>query len=324
MKSRNILILLLKLVVSSTLIWLVYRHIPVERVREQIGATQGAFLPFIFAMLFINTSLSALKWQWILAADSVALPFPRLLASYLVGTFFNIFLPSNIGGDAYRIYDVARASARTASSVASVMADRLSGFLALAILALAGALAIAGRTHAPQLILCPLLALLALAGVVAALYFGTPVRRVLAITRLDRVGPLQRFMDKLLASFAVYRDHPGLLTRIMGLSFLFQASAITCVYLMARSLGVEAYPAYFCAFVPLISLLEALPISIYGIGVRDAGYVWLFSYAGVGDIQTRALAILYLGLTVGYSLLGGFVLAGRWLRPSSPAGEGQA
>ena len=76
--------------------------------------------------------VAAWKWQIILRADNVHVPLPRLVASYLVGTFFNIFLPSSIGGDAYRIYDVARDSGRSASSFSSVLADRLSGFLALA------------------------------------------------------------------------------------------------------------------------------------------------------------------------------------------------
>ena len=64
---------------------------------------------------------------------------------------------------------------------------------------------------------------------------------------------------------------------------------------------------FFIAFVPLITLMEALPVSIYGLGVRDIGYVFFFSFAGLTDIQTRSLALLLLAVTTCYSLVGGLL-----------------
>ena len=95
----------------------------------------------------------------------------------------------------------------------------------------------------------------------------------------------------------------------MAISVCFQISVIVCVFLMALSLDAKTDFVYFLAFVPLITLMEAVPISIYGIGVRDAGYAFFFAMAGLTDAQTRSLALLYLAMTVLYSLTGGVLLA---------------
>ena len=102
----------------------------------------------------------------------------------------------------------------------------------------------------------------------------------------------------------------------MLLSFAFQFSVITVVYLLARALGISVAYFYFSAFVPLITLMEALPISIYGIGVRDYGYVFFFTQAGMSDIETRTLALFFMAVAVCYSLVGGlFFLYKIWHKP---------
>ena len=62
---------------------------------------------------------------------------------------------------------------------------------------------------------------------------------------------------------------------------------------------------YFCIFVPLITLGEALPISIFGIGVRDSLYVFFFAQGGASREQALALALVYVLITIVYSLVGG-------------------
>ena len=271
-------------------------------------------IPAILVVLLFNTLLSAWKWQLLLAADGIILSLKKLVVSYLIGTFFNLFLPSNIGGDSYRIYDVYRHSKRSASSFASVLADRLSGFVALAILSIGASIFVAQKTD--QIFVLGLATLIAIALfiVIGALLLQTPVRQILKLTRLDKIPRVSNFAEQLLAVFSIYRHQPGLLIKTMLISFAFQLSVITCVYFMAVSLHVAAPFIYFCAFVPIITLMEAIPISIYGLGVRDAGYIYFFAIAGLSQIQTRALALMFVGVTVSYSLIGGLLLLIKTLR----------
>jgi hypothetical protein len=97
----------------------------------------------------------------------------------------------------------------------------------------------------------------------------------------------------------------------MLISFAFQLSVIVIVWLLALSLHAQVPFFYFSAFVPLITLLEALPISIFGLGLRDFGYVFFFSWTDMTELQTRSLALLFFGIAVSYSLLGGIAYLGR-------------
>ena len=311
MKYKKTVLFAGKLLISLGLLYLVYRKIPIHEVGQVLFALNPWYLMPIFILLFINTILSALKWQLFLRADGVHISLVTLTATYLIGSFYNMFLPSNIGGDSYRIYDVAKKSKQGMRTIASVFADRFSGFLALVILGLMSSVVVALRFHEPFFFLGPLLVLILLFLILAALVKQTPVRFFFKITRLDRFATLQRLVDKFFLSFSCYGANHRLLISVMLISFAFQLSVICIVYLLARSLHAHVPFIYFSAFVPLIGLIEVLPISINGIGLRDAGYVFFFGWAGMTDIQTRSLALLFLAMSVCYSLVGGLIYLGR-------------
>ncbi|MEJ2134709.1 MAG: lysylphosphatidylglycerol synthase transmembrane domain-containing protein [Desulfofustis sp.] len=312
---RRYLLIAVKLAVSISLVAFLYRKTPLEEIGRLLAQIEVRYLLPIILLLFLNTVISARKWQCFLKADNLHLSLWDLTVSYMSGTFCNLFLPSNIGGDSYRIYDIARQSRQTARSAASVIADRLSGFVALVILSFVSSLAVAAAFGSWQLLVVPTLLLLLFIIIMVALVKQEPVRKILDAAGITRISAIQRVLEKLFASFTSYQQEQGVIVRVMLLSFLFQFSVITVVYLMARALGVTLPFYYFSAFVPIITLMEALPISIYGIGVRDYGYVYFFSQVGMGDLQTRSLALFFMATAVCYSLIGGlFFLYNLWSR----------
>ncbi len=320
MKRKRLLLVGGKLLISGALIAVLYRKTPLGAIGGVLAGIDLRFMPIIAGLLFVNTLLSALKWRLLLLGDAVDIPLRTLTVTYLIGSFYNLFLPSNIGGDSYRIYDVARKSKEAVRSAASVFADRFSGFLALVILSLLSSLVVARRMHEPLFFLGPLLILIILVVFLAAMYKQTPVRKILALTRLNRFEIITRLMEKFFLSLDRYGKNRRLLVRVMVISFTFQLSVICIVYCLALSLHASASFFYFSAFVPLITLMEALPLSIYGIGIRDMGYVFFFGWAGLSDVQTRSLALSFLAVTVSYSLLGGLAYLWRLFLPS-PGGK---
>ena len=299
-----------KVLISTVLMVFLYRKIDVQELGKLLATADLWYLLPIAVLLFFNTVFSALKWRLFLLADQVDISLAALTKTYLIGSFYNLFLPSNIGGDSYRIYDVARQSGGVRSA-ASVFADRFSGFLALVILSLLSSVLVARQFHNIFFFLAPLLILLLLLAILISLAKETPVRLFLRITRLDRFPLLTGLAEKFFCSFKAYGSKPKLLVQVMAISFAFQLSVITIVWLLAAVIHAQVSFFYFSAFVPLITLLEALPISIFGLGLRDAGYVFFFGWAGMNNVETRSLALLFLGTTVSYSLLGGLVYLGR-------------
>jgi glycosyltransferase 2 family protein len=299
------IITVIKITVSLGLMYWIYSRIPISGLKEIFSRVRLELLPIIYLILLFNTYISSLKWHLLLKADSVRMPVFGLMKKYLIATFFNIFLPSNIGGDAYRMYSVSKSNNKFATSVVSVISDRLSGFLALVMLSLIAALAIFFKIGNKETLFITLSVFCLLITVIFFFFYQKPILYLVNILRLDRFPKIHEFVQRFLAVFDVYRKNRFLLAQVMGISLVFQFSAIVCVRLMAQSIEVSTPLIYFVAFVPLITLIEALPVSIYGIGVRDLSYVYFFSKVGMTDFQTRALALLYLGLTLIYSLVGG-------------------
>ncbi len=318
--QRKWLFTVAKLLISSVLMFILYRKIDGQELRDLLATAELRYLLPIALLLLSNTVFSALKWRLFLLADQVDIPLSALTKTYLIGSFYNLFLPSNIGGDSYRIYDVARQSGGVRSA-ASVFADRFSGFLALVILSLISSVLVARQFHNIFFFLAPLLILLLLLAILVSLVKEKPVRLFLSFTRLDRFPLLIGLAEKFFLSFQAYGSKPRLLVQVMAISFAFQLSVITIVWLLAAVIHAQVSFFYFSAFVPLITLLEALPISIFGLGLRDAGYVFFFGWAGMSNLETRSLALLFFGTTVSYSLLGGLVYLGRIC--SSAAGPAQ-
>ena len=300
-----------KLLFSSSLMFLLYRKIPLDDFRTLLNSVDLLVLPPILLLLFLNTAASALKWRLFLLADGIDISFSTLTVTYLIGSFYNLFLPSNIGGDSYRIYDIAQKSKSGVRSAASVLADRFSGFLALVILSLVSSMLVARQFDNLFFFFCPLLILLFLVAVLIAFMKEQPVRLFMTITRLTRFPLLVELTEKFFLSIKCYRADQKLFIKVMAISFAFQLSVCSIVWLLALSLHSQVSFIYFTAFVPLITLLEALPISIFGLGLRDVGYVFFFSWTGMTELQSRLLALLFFAIAVGYSLIGGLAYLGR-------------
>ena len=292
-------ILAIKLCVSAALLGYIVSRSDLEAVGNVFSGLAFWMLLPIVALYFLNTLISAWKWSLLLGADGFDIPLPSLVRSYLIGTFFNIFLPSSIGGDAYRIYDVSRQSSRTAGSLASVFADRLTGFLALSAWGLLFSLAGLSLLPEKSIVLIPLSCFLALLLAVAALLLWG--RRAVSLFRLDRFPGVARFAGKVLDSIDAYRSNVRVLLAAAALSLLFQFLVIFLVFMMGLMLQLQAPFLVYCMFVPLITLLEALPVSIYGMGVRDISYVFFFSLAGVPREEALSLSLVFLAVSIFYA-----------------------
>lgn len=323
MPLKKYLFFIVKLTVSGTLLFFLYRQTPITDIRESFADCNLFLLVPVFFILLANTVLSACKWKILLHADAIDIPLPKLVTSYLIGGFFNNFLPSNIGGDSYRIYDIMHKSREGVRSAASVFADRLTGFLALVSLSLISSVFVAIKLNSPLVIFLPLLIMILLFLALFMLWRQTPIRWMLQVSTLDRFAILNQGAEKFFTAFAHYGADYRIVLRVMSLSFLFQFSVIFAVYLMAVALHAEVAFLFFPAFVPLIVLMEAIPLSVNGIGIRDAGYVFFFGLAGMTDIQTRSLAILFLAMTLLYSLIGGVLFLSRIVAGWKTVDKGQ-
>lgn len=312
------LTVLAKLTVMILLLGMLYRNVDFVEFRAALGGLQWGWIPLIFALMLGNTVINSWKWGLLLRADRIVVPLHSLICTHLIGSFFNLFLPSSIGGDAYRVVHVGqRAGAGSgAKSFASVFAERLMGFLALAIWGLLFSAIGWSRLPDKRILFLPVLVFGIMGAMVFSLVQRTWLVAVWNFLRLNRLRKLDAFLHRFLDSIAGYHADRRLIAAVFVLSLVFQMTAITIIFSISRALGWDVAFVYFCIFVPLITLGEALPISIFGIGVRDGLYVFFFSQAGATHEQALSFALVYVLLTLVYSLLGGLLFLLR--RPPAP------
>jgi hypothetical protein len=310
-KAKQISFVAVKVVISAVLIVVLYRRISLLDVQDTVRQCRWELLPILFGILFANTCISTLKWRLFLRANATHLPLGSLFATYLIGSFVNLFMPSNIGGDVYRVYHVGRTGGATVRSFTSVLADRVSGFLALVTIGLVSALAGLGLHGNPRLLIPPVIVFGMIVVALWLVFQQSFLRRVLALLGVRRMAKIENTLDLFLEASAQYRDDRRLLINAMGLSLVFQTLVVVFAYFLAVTLNISVPLLYFFIYVPIISLLEAIPLSIYGTGFRDAGYVLFFAQVGLPKHAAMSMSLMFVAITVIYSGIGGVFLAGR-------------
>jgi uncharacterized membrane protein YbhN (UPF0104 family) len=254
------------------------------------GLHVGLWLAAVGVYALAQTA-SSLRWQLLAGALGLGGSYGRYLSHYFIGMFFNLLLPTSVGGDVVRGWYLARAEGRRGAAWLSVLAERASGLLVLIVLACVAAA------------LCPVALPGWLAAVVAALG-GATLLGLLALPLLLRL-PADGRLGRLLESGRVFLRRPGLLLGTTLLSVVVQLASVVLVWLIGLGLGLRVPAAYYGVLVPLVTLLTLLPVSLNGMGLREVGTVLLLAPLGVGAAEAVTLSVLQLAAYTLASLAGG-------------------
>ncbi|MFQ5594464.1 MAG: YbhN family protein, partial [Anaerolineae bacterium] len=292
--------------------------------RVDLQATLAAFreaearyLLAALALYLVGVPLRAYRWHGLLSALHVVVPVRRLTSLYFVGTFFNNLLPTGVGGDVIRAYELSKDGAGPAVAASTVFADRATGLLVLLAMAMVSTL-FGYRLVSPNLVLVIAgVALGSFAGVALLLWddlWRQVGRRLPGLRQLlarKGITDFYRFLQ-------IYRGRA--IVNALLISLIFNVVLIAVNELIALSMGVRVSLWYFLLFIPLISFSLVLPVSVSGLGVRESAYVLLFSQAGVGAPLALAMSLAFYVLNVVTGLIGGVIYALQGLdRQSLPS-----
>ena len=310
--GRRILSTLLKLAVTAALYVAVFYTIDVGKLWGRLQTVSVGWVALGAVVYAGGQWLSAWRWWLLLRPVRLEVPYLRMVAFYFIGMFFNIFLPTIVGGDAVKAILLTRETGAPARSTMSVFMERNVGLFALLTIATAAAF-VAPPVDVRGFNLLQLTLLVFAAFVAANLVLANrPAYRL--VDYLVALTPLARLRSRaasLYEALVPYREARwrGLVAAAAGQSFLFQAVVILVVFLNANALGLSMPVSALAVFVPLISLAGMLPISVNGLGVREALYLLLFGRIGVPADAAVSLALLYFAVTLAASLPGGVVYA---------------
>ena len=267
---------IIKTVISVGLIILLLLKINWTEVWFNIKQAKISFVILFTAFYFFGIMISARKWQILAKFLGFKYKYFFYYKSYFLGTFVNNFLPSFVGGDAYRIYSLGQKTDKMKKSSLTVVADRLSGLVGIMILA--GFFILLNYSVLQKNAVINILLVTILIGIfslgVIMIYFKTNF--------------IQQFLENLpkvianyIKEFAKFRNRK-IFFLMMGYSFLFALVGIALPnFFLFKAFGVELNFFDFLSVAFLTNLIASLPISIGNIGVKEWAYVFFFGIFGV-------------------------------------------
>lgn len=276
------------LVVKSGLtfaaLWFVSRGVDFAHLGEMLRHQDQALLAMAAVLILCQIALGGLRWQLImqaLAKDGAhTMPIMEAQRIYYISVFFSCCLPGTVGGDIIRAWLAKSDRMSLSLSIHSVIIDRVIALLALGLLVAA---------TLPMYGISPLLVILLIGiGIFTSLWL---------VFKIDR--PLKRFEHWPTVRWLLYfiGNLRLLLTRrivfIISLIYSLAAHLSLCLstWVLAMSLGIAITPWQCILLIPPVLLAIALPISIGGWGVREAGMVSMLSLAGVPQAAALMLSI---------------------------------
>ena len=311
------LLLMAKIAVSVALLAYLFSTTDLAALFGRVRSGDPLLLGAAAVLYAAILALSTWRWRLLLEAQGYDAPLGTLSASYLVATFFNNFLPSNIGGDIVRVRDSSQITGSTTASVAVVAVDRILGFGALYFLALVAFMVGEARARAPWRARALIGGLGAVFAVLAYIFFrpGT-ARGPDGASGLARIPWVRARFEGVQAAVHVYREELPAVFLAFGASVALQSVVVCYFYTVARSLRIPLTLAACFLMVPLNILIQAVPISFNGWGVRESVFIVYFHQVGLGKDSALAFSLVGAGLVVLMSLSGAIVWTAREAAPA--------
>ncbi len=306
---KKSLLVTAKIIISGSLIAWILRKSDLVTIWDTIKQADFGLILAAFALFYVGYLIIAKRQHTLLTAQNIQVTIPFLLQSFAIGMFFSNLLPSTIGGDASRMYDVWRVGGSKSKAVSVILIDRFFGMFALVIFGLIASMLSSGvREAVPGIVLYMAFALLAMLTVLWVV-FGSGARLIdwFHDLSLGPFGFVQRLTLNIVKGFEMFKGRADVLRQATAWSFLLQFNVILHFILIAHALDINVPVLAMFIIIPIAIILMLIPVSINGIGLREAVFVFLFGIYGVTVESAVAFAWIALGMLLVQGVVGGIV-----------------
>lgn len=309
MKKQNLSVIV-RLVLSVVLLLLLLTVIDRDALLKAIVSIDVSIYLAGLLAYFGAITFWAVRWNLFIRAASEPVNFGRAFATLLMGIFYSMFLPTIVGTDIGRMYELSREEeTNNAKVVSTVLLDRLVGLITIAIL---GAVALVigySYTRGDSSIVLFTTGVLVVLVVGWMLFFNRKfMQRLEMVFRLPVVNRLESSWRELYEALYHLHNQPRLLVSALAVSLLFEVVEVVSVIFAATALDIQVQPTYFFIFMPIIWLVTVLPISISGLGLREGAFAFFLTQVGVPASDAVVVSLIYYSYSVVVGVMGGFTL----------------
>jgi glycosyltransferase 2 family protein len=283
---------IVKTLVSILLFYLLFRKMDLEQFGRTLSRARLGILIGSFAMLWIAHYICVFRWRRLMQPILPAFSQVRLFEIYCIGLFFNLAFPTAVGGDVVKMYYAGKPSRQYARSFAATFLDRDAGMLAMMLLACIGTLLLPVKIPGIPVNLIVWISFAAFI-VLNVMIFTPALHRLLTrFLHQVRLSKMAARVDAISSAFQVMGQNPRVLFDAFLISVLNQLLVFAVTWLTAVGLHISVSFLYFLVFVPVITLVTMLPITLSGYGLRELASVSLFGAIGIAPASSLALGLI--------------------------------
>jgi hypothetical protein len=304
MKKSTFILLLKSLVAVVLLGWFLYRS-DIGKVVQTL-ASLSVLTCFLSTLLIITAVyVNSIKWSFILPEH----PLPKLFQLNLIGQYYSIVLPGQLGGEAAKAYLLGKGQRDAERVLASILLDKITGVLALFLI---GVIGLVFTTEVLPAGLVWILLLGIAVGVVALFSFRSGV---LYRWVSKSIGDLRRKKNKLegllgkisrlVDEWHLYSKRPTLLFTSILIGAFYQIIGVLINMLLSGEVGIHLGFLDWCWIQAIMSLVLLLPITVGGLGVREGSLVGILGWIGITSERALAFSLSLSGLVIIMAVIGG-------------------
>ncbi|MBC7333572.1 MAG: flippase-like domain-containing protein [Actinobacteria bacterium] len=313
--NKRIFSILRILVSVSLLSFLIVKNIDnlreIQKVTRQLNIS---WLVLAALFYFLSIVFILFRWEVLLKAKEVSVPRRFLLQSVLIGFFYNNLLPTSVGGDAYRVYDIhTHKGVSLYKGIASVSIERFTSIVVGCLFVFAFViLDLVGYFEHDFVTSAMIAAILVVVGGVVFLISALINPYIFKIDVLFRkfkiLSKIRPQVKKFQETFSSYwKDKKKALVMCLLYNFLVHVLVTLSYYFASMTVGLGLRFISFLFILPFSAMVANLPISIGGLGVRENTLAFILSLIGISESKAAIFSFLVLFIVLFNALIGGLV-----------------
>jgi hypothetical protein len=292
--NKKYLKLILKIGFSLVVLYFLTKKVNLVEIKDIITNSDIKVFVGVLFIYLLGQVVSSFKWKMISESMGFKEGFLKHTEYYFIGMFFNLFLPTTIGGDVAKCFYLSKSpdSPGKLMSLYSVFMDRFTGLLIISFMASLGLLSPLGQ-NINWLIKLPFVFLS------LALLLCLFIPDILLLKFKEN-----RFITNLSKTIKTFVDKPNLSFQILLIGLIFHLMVILIHIFIAKMIGIHISSLYYFIVYPISALAGFFPLSFNGIGPREYAYVTLFALAGVKAPDAISFSIIWFAIVFVSSLFG--------------------